>query len=329
MTTVLVVDDDRSAAEDYARLVRQRTGLAVSASDDPDEAAAVVARGGVAVLVLDQQMPRSSGTELFSRLRGLDARVRGILLTGEATTEEVGDALNQGFARYVHKAQALQELAGAVRHEFIEYQNSLLLEVSADQPVLARRRRGILGGTAITYRFIGLQILDQHFVRESDWQEVVTLQAGQTQRVKLTRGEAWALQLEEEETAKIGAIFSIGSSQVVNLTSKLQSEVSSRLKSSFASNVTEGLEAEQTFQLPAEPGEVGQLHVRARRVQQAPVFVRARVELLEECGCCGRPNLLSVLAYVATGSLALRHVDHLSDGSQRILELGRAGSPGH
>lgn len=328
MSTILVVDDDRAAAEDYARLVRQRTGLDVAVLDDPDEAATAVASGGVAVLVLDQQMPRATGTELFVRLRGLDARVRGILLTGEATTDEVGAALNRGFSRYVPKAQALEELAAAVRHEFIEYQNALLLEVSADQPVLWKRRRGVIRGSALTYRFMGVQIIDEHHVRESDWREILTLQAGQTQRVKLTRGEAWSLRLEEEMSAKIGAAFSLGASQVLDLTSKLQSEVTSRFRKNVSSSATQSVETEQTFQLPVEPVDVAQLHVRVRRVQQAPVIVDIRIELVEECGCCGRPSLLTIRAYVDTGSLALRHVDHLSDGSTRVVELGRAGSSG-
>lgn len=326
MTAVLVVDDDRDAAEDYARLIRQLTGLAVSAVDDPNSAARIVGDGGVAVVVLDQQMPQASGTELFLRLRALDSRVRGILLTGEATSEEVGTALNQGFSRYIHKSQALSSLADAVRHEFIEYQNALLLEVSAKQPVLVKKRRGWLLGSSVVVRFMRFEIVDDGLVRDNDWREVLTLQAGQQHRVKLAHGEAWTLQLEDESTAKIGSAFGLEASQVAKVTSSLQSEVVSRFKESMTTTASLQIETEQTFRLPDEPADVNALHVRVRRIQQAPVLVKTRLELMQECGCCGRPSLLTVQALFNTGALALRHIDFLSDETQRVVDLGRAGS---
>lgn len=326
VTTVLVIDDDRAAAEDYARLIQQRTGLEAEPTDDPDHAALLVRRGGVAVVVLDQQMPQTTGTDLFPILRAADPRVRGILLTGEATTDDVGAALNAGFSHYVHKAQALVELPNSVRHEFIEYQNSHLLEVSADQPVLFRRRSGVVVGSVIKYKFVGLEIVDEHSVREADWQELLTLQAGQTQLIKLSRSETWTLQFEDEATTKISTAFALGSKHVLQLTSNLKGEVTDRLKRSLSSTVSQGVEIEQTFQLPAEPAEVEQVHVRVRRVQQAPVYVETRVEIMAECGCCGRPSLLTIRAFVATGSIALRHVDHFSDGTSRVVQLGQTAA---
>src|SRR3954454_22120454 len=122
---VLVVDDDRPSAEEYARLLTAATGLRVHYTDDPDEAVAVVRSGRVCVAVLDQRMP-VSGTELFRRLRAQDPNLRAILLTAEATQDEVGAALNLGFEQYLKKQNVVQSLPLAVLHEYTEDQNQLL-----------------------------------------------------------------------------------------------------------------------------------------------------------------------------------------------------------
>jgi DNA-binding response OmpR family regulator len=322
---VLIVDDDLAAAEDYARLIKERTGLNAEFVGDAAQATSIVSRGGVNVVVLDQKMV-PSGTELFLAMRKLDSRIRAVLLSGQATREEVGAALNLGFKKYVYKPVALSELPPVVRHEFIEYQNSLLFDVSADQPVLFYRRRGVLAGSSITYRFVRLEIISERYIREADWQELLTLHAGQTERRKFTRSNTWTLQLEDETSERMSASFGMDAKKVAKLSGQLKSEVTRRLKQNLASSVTEGEEFEQTFQLPPEPSDISQVHIRLRRVQQAPVYIEARVEIMAECGCCGKPTLLPVRALIATGALALRHVDRWSDGTTRVLDLGQTGA---
>ncbi|MDN4640767.1 response regulator [Agreia sp. PsM10] len=326
MSAVVVVDDDRDAAEDYARLVTQATGLSAVAYDDPGEAEEAVRSGGVAIVVLDQQMPQILGIDLFIRLREIDPRVRGVLLTGEASSSDVGEALNRGFSRYIAKPQALTQLPGVIRGEYIQYQNHALIGVSAEQPVIARRRKWWPIGSLTTIRLIALEIVNESLVRDEDWREVLTLQAGQKRRATLSRTAAWTLQLEDEVSTKIGAEFSLGVGKVSKLSAKLQNEVSVQLRESMTSSVTEVTESEESFELPPEPQDVNTVHVRARRVQQAPVLISARLVLSEDCNCCSRPHVLTVQVLVDTGTLALRHVDLLSNGEDRTIPLGRSGA---
>ncbi|TQE19510.1 response regulator [Streptomyces ipomoeae] len=59
----------------------------------------------MSVVVLDQRMgPDLSGTELFQRLRAVRPDVRAIMLTGEASADEVGQALALGFHDYLPRA---------------------------------------------------------------------------------------------------------------------------------------------------------------------------------------------------------------------------------
>src|SRR4051812_30972826 len=99
---VLVVDDTSGAAEDYASVIMSETGLRVAHTDDTSEALEWVKTANVKVLVLDQKMP-VLGTDLYRQVRTFAPDVRAIMLTGEASPQEVSDAYAIGFKDYLAK----------------------------------------------------------------------------------------------------------------------------------------------------------------------------------------------------------------------------------
>jgi CheY-like chemotaxis protein len=319
---VLVVDDDRTSAEEYAGLLAAATGLEVDCTDDPNEAIAVVRSGRVCVAVLDQRMP-VSGTDLFMRLRAEDPQLRAILLTAEASDTEVGAALNLGFKRYLKKENLVRNLPMAVLHEYTEYQNYLLaVDVAASQPVIYRGKARWWSPTQIIYRLLAVHVLDDAHISEEDWQEVLTLQAGQTDRHKIGFTVENSVVVEKESSATLKSSLGLDDKKFSGLTSRLESELTKRIKESTTRKASAQSEVERTFQLPAEPGDVKVLHVRARRVQQAPVYRMMRVDLMGDCGCCNRSHVLPIIVYAATGAVALRHVDQMSDGKSVTISLG-------
>ncbi len=105
---VLVVDNIVVAADEFARLIRKATGLAVTMStSDPEVAEQTVSSGDVRVVVLDQRM-EVPGTELFARMRRHDPRLRAIMLTSEAEGPETGLGIRLGFHDYIHKTDVAE-----------------------------------------------------------------------------------------------------------------------------------------------------------------------------------------------------------------------------
>ena len=72
---IVIVDDVLSAAQEYERLIRS-TGLGVTSTDDPEIALELVRANAVKVVVLDQRMPRMTGTALFRVLREIDPKLQ-------------------------------------------------------------------------------------------------------------------------------------------------------------------------------------------------------------------------------------------------------------
>ena len=119
---VLIVDDDLNAAQDYVELVNTRTSLKCICTSDPKEAENIMAYCDIKIVILDQKMPDITGTELLPILKEYDNMAKFIMLTGEATKEELGEAVNKGFSAYVKKEKVLKELAQKVIHFYIQYE---------------------------------------------------------------------------------------------------------------------------------------------------------------------------------------------------------------
>ena len=116
---ILVVDDILEAAQDYARLISSKTGLTVISTSDPEKALQIVQHNDIKVLVLDQKMPKMTGTELLRKLREF-TRARALMLTGEADIEDLGNAINMNFSAHVNKSQVM-DLPSSVLHQYTMY----------------------------------------------------------------------------------------------------------------------------------------------------------------------------------------------------------------
>jgi two-component system OmpR family response regulator len=110
MPAVLVVDDDAHIRE-VARFALARAGHAVELAGDGAAAADRIARGGIALAVLDILMPELDGLSLCRRLRG---QVPIVMLSsrGEETDRVLG--LELGADDYLAKPFSPRELVARV-----------------------------------------------------------------------------------------------------------------------------------------------------------------------------------------------------------------------
>jgi len=130
MAAVLVVDDDAHIRE-VARFALARAGHTVELAGDGAAAADRIARGGVALVVLDVLMPELDGLSLCRRLRG---QVPIVMLSsrGEETDRVLG--LELGADDYLAKPFSPRELVARVAAVLRRTSGDA---VPAPQPMLA------------------------------------------------------------------------------------------------------------------------------------------------------------------------------------------------
>jgi two-component system, OmpR family, response regulator VanR len=111
---VLIAEDERRVADAVARGLR-RDGLAVDVSYDGAEALDKARLNPYDVVILDRDLPGVHGDEVCRALRAEDERVRVLMLTAAASTDDVVDGLAAGADDYLAKPFAFAELLARVQ----------------------------------------------------------------------------------------------------------------------------------------------------------------------------------------------------------------------
>lgn len=112
---VLLVDDDANVLRGVARLLRNEPFRVLTARS-ADEAAAAIKSHPIGVIVSDERMPGTSGTELLSWVAEFYPEIVRIVLTGHTTPETTMRAVNEGRVfRFFSKPADRLELTLAIR----------------------------------------------------------------------------------------------------------------------------------------------------------------------------------------------------------------------
>jgi diguanylate cyclase (GGDEF)-like protein/PAS domain S-box-containing protein len=93
--TLLLVDDEENVLRALTRTLR-RDGYRIFAVSSPREAFDILGRNDVQVIVSDQRMPETDGTEFLSRVKEMYPDTVRMVLSGYTDLETVTDAINRG-----------------------------------------------------------------------------------------------------------------------------------------------------------------------------------------------------------------------------------------
>ena len=100
---VIVIDDNPDFAQSAAELIQAKYGLNCISLSGKNDVLTTLQHNIIKVVVIDQVMPEIKGTELFQEIKKVSSKTKAIMLTGEATSEELGKAMNIGFSSYLNK----------------------------------------------------------------------------------------------------------------------------------------------------------------------------------------------------------------------------------
>jgi two-component system response regulator HupR/HoxA len=140
--SVLVVDDENRSVEALRRTLDEE--FTVFTAGSADEAARVLQRETVEIVLCDQRMPGTSGVEFLKRVRADWPGVIRIIISGYTEAEDIIAGVNDaGIWQYLlkpwHPDQLLLTLRGASElHRLQREHQRLSLELRESPPVLKR-----------------------------------------------------------------------------------------------------------------------------------------------------------------------------------------------
>lgn len=319
---VLVVDDNATAAREYARLIVLTTGLEAISTVDPFEAVSLVQKHSIKVAVLDQRMP-VKGTELFKQLKAVDKVLKVLMLSGEADTQELDEAYKLGYDDYLHKSR-IEDVGLRVQTLYAKYKVDLFQnkQISAVTPLVVERRGIWPFQSKIGYLIASFTLLDEQFVFSNSWKTVKQLNAGETVKESTTLQVESRFLIEQEENRNANVELSTEFEKLIKFKSKLEEVVSIKYKTNLYEASKRAIEISREYKLPDAPSDPNELHVASRHFQRAPVYRQIRALLIKQCSCCHSEIVIPLVVYQLTSKTATRHIDYFSDGTEKTLPTG-------
>ncbi len=129
MTTILIVDDLPSLAEQYAYDLRRLAGYETLIAGDGDGALETLTRESVDCVILDLEMPGKDGFAVLRAMREQKMEVPVVVYTGTGSYERCVQAMRLGAYTFVDKDDPVERVVREVENAM--ERRMLLAEVSA------------------------------------------------------------------------------------------------------------------------------------------------------------------------------------------------------
>ena len=171
---ILVVDDNLEAAKSFAELIEASLQIHTLPESDPEEVLDMVRNENIKVVVLDQRMPKISGTELYKKITYINPFVKAIMLTGEADRKEVAEAINTlKYVGFLEKSE-IDSLQSKVIIAYAKYEE----EVFRDS--MQKKHLWVFNPFknrfyTIRYDICSIKQVNKHFIFPDRWQTRLVL----------------------------------------------------------------------------------------------------------------------------------------------------------
>ncbi len=113
MTTILIVDDEKSM-RDFLKILLSKEGYEVLAAGDGEQAIAALAENRVDLVISDIRMPGISGLELLSHIKDQEDVIPVIMITAFASPNDAVQAMKSGAYDYISKPFNVDEIKSVI-----------------------------------------------------------------------------------------------------------------------------------------------------------------------------------------------------------------------
>lgn len=316
--TILVVDDIKDTADSVAELIAAETGLSVHSESDPEAALLYAENNLLTVAVLDEEMPKMKGTELWAQMRRITPLTAALMLTQERGAVAVQRALKLGYREHLWKSE-LDQLPATVLELHIQVCSERAKRDSQDTRVLLWRRRSLFRCRPQVW-LLSRKVIEERFI-SPDWHDYLTVNSGQTVKASRQLRNSESLLVESESSSTVGTQLNLANT-LAGIAPKLEASLATRdlIRTNQERESVETLE--MSYALAAERPDAGGPQVRARSYEYAHVFTRSRLVLAVICPDCGAESRVVLVVRVPQEIVCTRQIDFYDDSSRVVVETG-------
>lgn len=316
---VLVIDDNLDFAQSAADLINTKYGLYCIPKSKKEEIIKTIQHNIIKVAVIDQVMPEIKGTELFLEIKKLSPDTKAIMLTGEASSEEIGKAVNIGFSSYLNKRD-ITKLPDEVFKQYVSYDKKSIS--NTDNHILFTEKKLFIL-PIITYSLVSVDKINNNHVFEDSWKTATTIHAGEVREMEFSVEFEDSITMSEEYENKIKMELDISSkSHMATLKDAINTELNRKYSTQHKMSKKENLKSKRKWELPKEPDDTTQRHIVKRDIENAPIYNEYRIIIKKVCRLCKNSSIFPITIYKQTNKIKTRQIDYYSDGSQNETDTG-------
>lgn len=308
---VLVVDDVSSAAEDFARLIFAQTGLKTIYTSSAKDAIDIVQRNDIKVLVLDQVMPEKTGTELLKELR-VYTDAKALMLTGEASKEDLANAINLKFDAHLDKA-LITNLSDNVVKLYAQFESEFRAKIEQSKSLKSKYTWCKLK----LYKTILLfdKVIRPSYVDLNKVETLLTIFSGQEQETKSEIVAAEEFVIEQSHNFDMKFDMDLPIQEIV---AKLGHSIAKSLKKITTVKNNKTYRKKSKYHLTEKDSEL----VDHRTIIYAPIYeIRKMLIGYKNPLIGGKYRRCLMIVRKFTGEYQLFQKDYLKDGSVNEKEL--------
>lgn len=316
---ILVVDDITDSARDYAELIRVKYKLKAISTSNVSEAINFVKQYNIKVVVLDQVMPEMKGTELFAEIKKIKLDIKALILTGEASPDDIGMAMNVGFDEYLGK-ENIAQLPEKVLKLYTRYEIDLLKKHQGEGKVEIYREKTFIPFLSKKYFLISIIPLNENHIFNNNWKTKATINVGAEE--VWSEVYEWENQIiiEEQIQEILESEFKLSKVIISDLSSKLNLTINTKYSLETREKITKTVS--KKYSLPPIPNDLSQKHIVRSTIEVSPVYIEYSVLLETNCPFCKKTQLLSFIAYKQIEKVMTRQTYYYSDSSSNQIETG-------
>lgn len=316
---VIVIDDNPDFAQSAAELIQAKYGLASLPLSNRNDVLEIVQHNIIKVAVIDQVMPEIKGTELFMEIKKMSPETKAIMLTGEASSEDIGKAVNIGFSSYLDKRD-ITKLPDEVFKQYVIYDKGSNSNLN-NHILFTERKLFIL--PIITYSSVSIDKINNNHVFEDSWRTEITIHASEDREFETSIEYEDKITISEEYENKIkGELDISGKANMACLKSTINSELNKKYSTQHTISKKTEQKNKKKWSLPKEPDDTTVRHIVKRVIENAPIYNEYKIIISKECKLCKNRQIFPITIYKQTNKIKTRQIDYYSDGSKIETDTG-------
>lgn len=313
---ILVIDDHIDTAQSYSDLITTQCKFQSIAMSNIESAIKCVSENPIKIVVLDQRMP-IPGSEVFIRLKKINPYLKIVMVTGEASAEEVLKADTLGYAAKLHKNDIVN-LPEIIFRLYAEYENGITQIVKSAKPFHRELKFSYSHIGYIKYYLLDYRVVSDDFTKITEWKTLERINQGEKQNKEVI------IELKITDKIRISEDFKI---QLKNTKKIFLSNLDIALDTAMSlSNEIEKTRMEitkRTTELSLRNDEmIDGRKVLSKNYETNQVYKQILLHIKKECSFCGEHITFPLMIYKPINRKIYRQKCYTEDNKDYVINTG-------